>query len=181
VVFDATVATDTANSYLTVGDADAYAAVDMGPEVDAWKAATVEEKEIALQRATREIDGYLRSGWVRFIPTQRLLFPRAIDYLNDIGFIPENVRLACYEQATFILKNARTIDNAATRRARGQQSVSEPNVSYTQNSDAISVLSPAALEFLVGYRTASGSRGIRSVRMASGFTSSGEPSGAVSW
>lgn len=167
VVLDATVAGAAANSYLTVAAADALAEADVGPEVDAWQAAGAEQRAKALLRATREVDAYLRTGWPRWAPGQRLRFPRAMDGL----LVPEPIRLATYEQATYVLRNAATLDQAAVRRARGLTSVAEPNVSYTRpNAEAEEVvLSPAALHYLQGYRTTGTRKGIRSVRMAGGY------------
>jgi phage gp36-like protein len=182
MTLDATIAGATANSYLTVAAADSYAGDDLGPEAAAWLAAVTADKEKALKRATREIDGYLRSGWVRYSAAQALLFPRAIDYSGTpaAAYLPSNVKLACYEQATYVLRNAKVLDNARTRRARDVQSASEPNISFaerasTTRSGAASpdvdaaMLSDAALGYIEGFRRAGGSRGLTSVRMTSGW------------
>lgn len=172
MALDSTVAGAQANSYLSVADANALATDDLGSEAIAWLEATHEQREKALKRATREIDGYLRSGWARYSAAQALLFPRAIDYAGTpiAPLIPRNVELACYEQATYVLKNATVIDNAHTRRARDMHSASEPNISYTERPDADTpAISDAALLYLEGYRRAGGSRRIRSVLMTSGY------------
>jgi hypothetical protein len=167
MALDATVAGVNANSYLSVSAADAFAAADLGPEVDAWVAATTDQKERALKRATREIDGYLRSGWARYVITQALLFPREVDYSGSpvAAFIPRNIQLACYEQATYVLRNAAVLDNARTRRARDMQSASEPNISYTTAEES-GFLSDAALAYVDLYRRTGGARGLRSVRVS---------------
>ncbi len=168
MALDSTVAGASADSYLSVAAADLFAAADLGPEVDAWLAAVTATKEKALKRATREIDGYLRTGWRRWVTTQSLLFPREIDYSGTpaVAFVPRSIQMACYEQATYVLKNASVIDNAHTRRAREMQSASEPNVSYTERPVDTPSLSDAALVYLDGYRRAGGSRGIRSIRVS---------------
>lgn len=171
MALDSTVAGSTADSYLSVAVADGFAAADLGPEAAAWLAAVTADKEKALKRATREIDGFLRSAWSRYSSTQALLFPRLIDYSGSpaVPLIPRNVQLACYEQASFVLKNAAVLDHARTRKARDVQSASEPNLSFSERTaDSAPVLSDAAIHYLEGYRRAGGSRGIRSTRFASG-------------
>lgn len=179
MALDSTVAGTNADSYLSVADADALAAADLGPEADAWRAlsnampADVEQKERALKRATREIDAYLRSGWARYVSGQALLFPRLIDYRGTpaVPFVPTDIQRATYEQATFVLKNKDVLDYARTRRARDVQSASEPNLAFTERSDGgtTPVVSDAALLYLERYRRAGGSRRIRSARLARGW------------
>lgn len=132
MAFDATVAGNAANSYLSVAEADALAAADVGPSVTAWNAASQSAKENALQRATREVNAYLRSsGIALYSATQALLYPRSVDVLNNTPFIPNAIRFATYAQAKFVNANASVLDAAETRKARGIESGSEPNVSWT--------------------------------------------------
>ena len=56
MAIDATIAGASANSYLTVAAADALAASELGRDMKAWTAATTDEKEAALVRATEEVD-----------------------------------------------------------------------------------------------------------------------------
>jgi len=172
MALDATVGGASANSYLTVEEADALAAADYGPEVSTWLSVGAEAKGQVLMRATREIDGYLRTGWPPYATDQALLFPRAIDVTGSPAapYLPRTLKLATYEQATYLLRNAAVIDQAAARRARDLQSASEPNVAYTRPSGGqdAPVLAPGAAHYLAGYRSSATSRGVRSVRMASG-------------
>lgn len=172
MTIDTTVAGTSADSYLTVAAADLFAAADLGPEVTTWLAAVTGDKEKALKRATREIDGFLRTGWSMYLSTQALLFPRSLDVSGSTPFIPRKVQLACYEQATFVLKNAAVMDNARTRRARDVASASEPNIAFSEKTAGETpVMSDAALLYLEGYGVAGGSRGMRSLRVSSGFVS----------
>ena len=166
---DATVAGATANSYLTRADADALAASDYGPERDTWTAAVDADCDLALQRATREIDDAVRSGWYRYSSAQALRFPREIDYVGLLPFIPGAIKRATYYQAAFLLRNARVIAGADTRRARDMQNASEPNVSYTREELQAPILSLRTLHALEGYVRAGGTRGLRMVRIASGY------------
>jgi hypothetical protein len=170
VALDATVAGAAANSYLTLAAADALAADDLGPEAAAWLSQADDAKrEAALRRATRELDAYLRTGWARYSAAQALLFPRLIDQDASGALLPRNVQLACYEQATYVLANAAVMDRANSRRARDLASAAEPNTSYSEGGQELPTLSPQALQYLAGYRTAGSSRGLRSVRMSSGY------------
>jgi hypothetical protein len=150
-----------ANSYLSVADADALAADDLGPEAEAWLAATAAVKEAALKRATREVDAYLREGYPE--TTAPLLFPRGVDVDDDDEpFIPRSVVLATYQQAIYLVKNAKALAAANTRRAHGNQSASEPNLSYTLD-DGMPTLSAHAALYIARMRSMV--RGIASVRL----------------
>ncbi|MEA2676399.1 MAG: putative DnaT-like ssDNA binding protein [Chloroflexota bacterium] len=174
MTLDTTVAGASAKSYLSVADADALAADDLGPEAESWLAAVTDAKEKALKRATREIDAYLRSGWTPYVATQALLFPRAVDYAGTPAapVIPTSVKRACYEQATFVLRNASVLDNAQTRKARDVQSASEPNISFSEKTSGdVPQLADAALMYLDGFRRSGGDRGLRSMRVSSPYSS----------
>lgn len=172
MAIDSTIAGADAESYLGTADADALAAVDFGPEREWWLDAGLADKELALKRATDELDDWLQTGWPRYSTTQALLFPRLIDYSGTpaVAFIPPKVGRATYYQAAFLMRNARVLAAADTRRARGAQSVSEPNMSYTQRAEGEpTVLSSRAMHALEGFRRAGGQRALRSVRVSSGY------------
>ncbi|MCE5281962.1 MAG: hypothetical protein LLG93_07650 [Deltaproteobacteria bacterium] len=91
MAIDATVSGASANSYMTVANADARAPAY--PNSALWLALTTPQKEAMLQRATRLVDRYRR--WeLRLVSTQRLAFPRACD---KAGAIPEGVLQAVME------------------------------------------------------------------------------------
>ena len=173
MTLDATPAGANADSYLTVAGADSLAGEDLGPEVTAWLAATTASKEAALKRATREIDGYLRTGVSAYSSTQALRFPRSTDVVSGSPVIPRAIVLATYQQAIFVLKNATVLAAANTRRARSQASASEPDVSYSQDNDPTSLLSPIALHYLSDFRAAgrgdSRAGRMQAQRVTSGF------------
>ena len=166
----ATPADAEANSYLTVEDADALAGDDLGPEAQAWLDALADVKERALKRAT----------WAPFDRTAQRLshlrFPREVD-TDAAGdpIIPREVELATYQQAIYLVRNARAIAAAATRAAQGADSMSEENHSWSQRSGG-SVLCDRAQHYLTGFAVAPASRGgagsLRSVRVGSGFIGS---------
>lgn len=170
----ATVGAANSNSYLTVAAADALAGSDMGPEADLWLNATttVTDREKALQRATREIDGYVRPGWPKYSGTQALRFPRSIDVASSVAYIPPDVLQAAYHQAAYILKNKAIIDKANARHARGMSQFSESNLSGSNDEDVVNIISPRAMHYLAGFEkavSAKGGSGMGSVRLASGF------------
>lgn len=173
MTLDATVAGASANSYLTVAAADALAESDMGPEAVKWLDAntTVVERERALKRATREIDGYVRTGWLPYAGTQALRFPREIDAASGVAYIPSDITMATYHQAAYVLKNANIIDGANARHARALTQFSEPNISGSVD-DGVNIISPRAMHYLTGFEKASASKGgsgVRSVRLSGGF------------
>jgi len=152
MALDATVAGASADAYLTVADADAIAAADMGSEAERWlsSSTTVTQREIALKRATREIDDLPHSG-TAYSTTQALVYPLSDDLdVNGDPIIVKRVRHATYYQAAFVLSNAAVIDRANARRARDVSQASEPDMSYTLGEGGRSIYSPRALQSLEG-------------------------------
>lgn len=134
---DTTVAGTSANSYLDVAGADAFASTELGKLAKAWRNATIEDKEAALLRATAEIDEYTGSGSTLFLTTQALRFPRLLDVdAAAVPFIPVRVRRATFLQASYLLANADVLDDAATRRARGLVNFSNPDGTGGQLADS---------------------------------------------
>lgn len=141
MVLDATVAGATADSYLTVAAADAFAAVRLGPFAAKWRdpSTTTDNKEDALKQAASDIDAYVRVR-SRYSETQVLRFPRATDYTGtpptETAIIPARIKEAQYEQAAYLLSVSELQDQAAERRARGLFSFNEENVSGSLAIDA---------------------------------------------
>jgi hypothetical protein len=131
VALDVTVAGAAANSYLSVADADAFAASDVGPARDKWLTATLDEKERALIRATADIDGFVARVAHPFVvnpPYQALLFPRAEDVLSGVAYITRAVQMGTYVQAAFLNnEGARLLEDSAKFRARGLSNFSNPD------------------------------------------------------
>lgn len=176
MTLDATVAGASANSYIDLAAADVFAAsIDSGPEAIKWleDASTDAECERALQRATSEIDSYVKSGWPRYSTTQALQFPRSIDAPSGSPVIPSDIKKATYHQAAYVLKNATIIDKANARHARGLSQYSEPNNSGSLGDGVVNIISPHAMHYLADFdkATPSRARGLGSARFASGFSS----------
>lgn len=149
MTLDATVAGDTANSYLEADEADEFAASDT-VNGDAWLAAEDEAKERALMAATNDVDLYRRSAGTRYSAVQALLFPRDIDL--DTAAMPiliADVRRGTYEQAVYLLRHAKLIADAASRRARALYSFSDDDGSATQAlSPSFGLYAPKMTEYL---------------------------------
>lgn len=135
MAIDATVAGASANSYLTVADADVLAASELGRDMRAWASATVEEKEAALIRATDEIDADVGRVAYPATTTQALLFPRRFDVEASAYFIPARLQRATILQAAFLLRNADVLDDAVAFRARGLSNFSNPDGTSGQLAD----------------------------------------------
>ena len=153
MAIDATVAGASANSYLTVAAADLLAASELGRDMKAWSAATVEEKEAALVRATEEVDAEVGRVVYPATATQSLLFPRRTDYVGSIYFIPARLARATILQAAFLLRNADLLDDAVSFRARGLSNFSNPDGTSGQLADDPSFgrLHPRARSLLVEF------------------------------
>lgn len=102
VVEDGTAKAD-ANAYLTVADADAYAADHTTPT--GWGAASSTTKEAAIRAATDFLDRQYDGCWrgCRYTSTQRLAWPRSYvvldGYEQSVAPLPRQLREACAELA----------------------------------------------------------------------------------
>lgn len=164
-----------ANSYLTVAEADEIAANrGLGPAAADWLSASDSDKEKALMRASSEVDAHLGTVGTRWDTLQALLFPRYVDEAIGLPFILPNVRLATYEQAVYVLRNAEVMDNANTRRARGLISFSDDDGSgsVVAARPDFGTMSPQALILLKQIRGL-GRATLRSVRMSSSYVRTG--------
>lgn len=173
MVLDATVAGANANSYLTVGEADALAAEDP-VHGDAWLMAPLDRREQHLVAATGYVDAYKKSAGERWLSGQALLFPRKVDATGSplVPFLHRDVKRATYEQAVYLLANAHLIAQAANHRAQGLLSVSQGDGSWTRSmSPSDGLYAPMMREFLdrIGSASRSG-RTLISVPIASSYT-----------
>ena len=108
MALDATLGGASANSYVTVAEADAYFATSFGRT--AWGSASAANKEIVLIESTRLLD--LLVSWKGYVKsdTQALRWPRThvpnIDgrYISD-SIVPKDVKNAVFELAYSLLSN----------------------------------------------------------------------------
>ncbi len=138
---DVTVGGAAADSYVSIVEADGFAASDLGVFAKAWNEAPIEDKEAALRRAAREIDAYvgISPAEAYAYGVQALSFPRVVDLnpLTGAVLIPSRVKFGQYLQASFLLAAAPQIDEAALRRAKGFSSYVNPDGTGGQLSESV--------------------------------------------
>lgn len=110
---DASVGTETANSYVTVEEADAYFADRSGSAN--WE--TIVDKEARLITASRLLDWYLSFKGSKVSFSQSMQFPRygmvsvsGNEYPSTL--IPNEVKFAVFELTLSSLSGDRTMDNS---------------------------------------------------------------------
>jgi hypothetical protein len=126
MALDATVGGSSSDSYVTVNEADTFFSSHyQTAKTSTWSVLSSAQKEAVLRRATQILDslrildteygaGALPTSLVAYegyeltihrqLVNQRLQFPRNIDIgVNDIAFVPQNVKDAQCEQAVFLI------------------------------------------------------------------------------
>lgn len=109
VTLDATVGGASANSYITVADADAYVNVYVLDEAnrEAWLDVGADDKARLLIQATRQLDWYFNWSGDRSFPDQQALdWPRYYVYRDGHQLptdeIPDEIRHATVEMALWL-------------------------------------------------------------------------------
>lgn len=131
---DAEVAGASANSYLTVAEADELAAADaiLGSK---WLSTPEDERARCLVAATRDCERFKGDAGPAWSTTQARRFPRTVDAVAGVPFLPRPLRQATYEQAAHLLANAGLIRDAQARRAQGTLSQQDANGGWTAALD----------------------------------------------
>ena len=123
-------ASDKANSYATVEEADTYHASSY--EGGDWGNISLEDKEKLLITATRAIDVFMASS--KREPStskQALFFPLSPSFTDDGGF--RDAKTACIEQALYIFKNHALIQQtqkAATQNIKSETLTDGISITY---------------------------------------------------
>ena len=99
-VFDSTTKSATANSYVSVSEADDYFAAHL--DSNFWPTAS-KDKQAALVMATNRIDAETFQGR-RTELTQSLQWPRLWVVTRDSNIIPRELKIATFEMALHYLK-----------------------------------------------------------------------------
>lgn len=99
-VFDSTAKSATANSYVSVSEADDYFAAHL--DSNFWPTA-LKDKQAALVMATNRIDAENFQGR-RTELTQSLQWPRSLVVARDSNIIPRELKIATFEMALHYLK-----------------------------------------------------------------------------
>lgn len=166
----ATPGSASADSYLTVAEADAIAADWLeDSETRAWLATTTTQdaREDALRTATSMIDAALRTRFPRYLVGQSLVYPAShhLDADSQPYLLPQ-LRQGVAAQARYLLANADVLSAARTRQARGQVQHNETTTSATEGASV--VISDLARQLLVGLVITDRNRGVGSLSMSAG-------------
>ena len=141
-VIDATLGGASANSYVTLTDADAY--FDTTPDSASWDNKTTDQKNRALISATRWIDALSFYG-NRCSETQALKWPRE-DYKIDgielaCTLIPVGIEVATYELARALANDTDAITgNTGTTGIYDEVELGELKVKYNKTSQTSGVI-----------------------------------------
>jgi hypothetical protein len=141
-VIDATLGGASANSYVTLTDADAY--FDTTPDSASWDNKTTDQKNRALISATRWIDALSFYG-NRCSETQALKWPRK-DYKVDgielaCTLIPVGIEVATYELARALANDTDAITgNTGTTGIYDEVELGELKVKYNKTSQTSGVI-----------------------------------------
>lgn len=153
------------NSYASVAEADAYFFSGyFGAE--AWEDAGSDEKEAALETATRRIDRLTLRG-TKAESDQELEFPRSYSVwvegepstTTDSDILP-NVKRACFEEALAVLQG-KTISKRTLLQKQGVTSyrVGSAAETYAGSGAAQTLASPEAHDYLKNYIAGPGALG----------------------
>ena len=141
-VIDATLGGASANSYVTLADADAY--FETTPDSASWDDKTNDQKNRALISATRWIDALSFYG-DRCSETQALKWPRE-DYKVDgielaCTLIPVGIEVATYELARALANDTDAITgNTGTTGIYDEVELGELKVKYNKTSQTSGVI-----------------------------------------
>ena len=141
-VIDATLGGASANSYVTLADADAY--FDTTPDSTNWDNKTTDQKNRALISATRWIDALSFYG-DRCSETQALKWPRK-DYTVDgidlaCTLIPVGIEIATYELARALANDTDAITGSTgTTGIYDQVELGDLKVKYNKTSQTSGVI-----------------------------------------
>lgn len=164
MAIDATIGGATANSYVSLEDAETYFVARL--RVDAWDGASAQDKEKALLQACRRIEALrLRSHRMRDDPflvaydTQALKFPRWRDFKDGAYFIVQPVMDAQCEEALALLSIGAEQERRQQLQQAGVKSFSVDGLSETYGASALSngaLYSAEAWQLLTAYRERGG-------------------------
>ena len=155
MALDATPGSSSANSYVTLAEAEAHFAERL--HADAWGSAPDADKEKALLTACRRLEQprYWDGNRPAFTdPRQRLCFPRVIDTDAAGTFIiPQAVKEAQCEEALALLSRGAEHERRRALQASGVKSFAVDGLSesYESGADRQVLLSAEARSLLAGY------------------------------
>ena len=136
---NATIKSETANSYVTLSEANDY--FDTSPDSSTWTNKTDDQKKRSLISATRWIDTLVFYG-DRCDESQALKFPRTNYQVDGVELscstIPNNIKYAQYELARALANDTDAITgNVATDGNFSEVKVGDTHVKYNTNSQGV--------------------------------------------
>lgn len=148
MALDTTIGGASADSYVSLVEADAYFASRFGS--DSWTSLSDADQEKALRQATREVDRsrFIGSKWSS---EQALQFPRVDTYSDDeTAEIPSLVKQATCEQALWVATHAATGGRSVRQQlqSEGVTSFRVGSASETFSGDRLEALCPEARSLL---------------------------------
>lgn len=147
----------TAESYISVTDADTYIAAYKGADA-AWDAATTTAKEIAARQAAQYIDGRYRWQGEVYSATQALDWPRNYVYEENgimIEGIPTKLEQATAEVMFLIIGGTAITENTDKAAQTIREKVGDIEVEYAPGASSQPSF-PIVSRLLSGYTIPSG-------------------------
>ena len=171
---NATIKSETANSYVTLAEANSY--FETVPDSSTWTNKTDDQKNRALISATREIDNLVFYG-DRCDEDQALKFPRTNYQVDRVELscstIPLNIKYAQYELARALANDTDAITgNTGTAGVPAEVKIGDLEVNYNKSSQGMGTpnnlfdIYPFLQSFLGAY--CSGGSGSYQVRVMRG-------------
>ena len=171
---NATIKSETANSYVTLAEANSY--FETVPDSSTWTNKTDDQKNRALISSTREIDNLVFYG-DRCDEDQALKFPRTNYQVDRVELscstIPLNIKYAQYELARALANDTDAITgNTGTAGVPSEVELGDLKVKYNKSSQSTGTVNnifdvyPWLQSFLGAY--CSGGSGIYQVRVMRG-------------
>ena len=135
---NATIKSETANSYVTLSEANSY--FETVPDSSTWTNKTDDQKNRALISATREIDNLVFYG-DRCDEDQALKFPRTNYQVDRVELscstIPLNIKYAQYELARALANDTDAITgNTGTAGVPSEVKIGDLEVKYNKSSQS---------------------------------------------
>lgn len=147
----------TAESYISVADADTYIAAYKGADAT-WDAATDATKEIAARQATQYLDGFYSWKGVTLTSTQALDWPRTGVYDERDGLIegiPTDLENATAEVMFLIVTGVTIIENVDRSKQTTREKVDVIEVEY-ESGASVQPSFPTVGRLLSGLTVSSG-------------------------
>lgn len=140
-VIDATLSGASANSYVTLAEANTY--FETVPDSSTWTSKTDDQKNRALISATRWLDGLSYYG-DRCTTTQALKWPRDTYTVDGVdlacSLIPSPIKSATFELARSLANDTSAITNSTGTGVYEQVELGDLKVKYNPKSQSVGTI-----------------------------------------